>query len=75
MNYNGNKFICGIRRFDKHTTQNNRPSNQQLHDETEKSLVDLIKLREQQDKGIFTSVSSQHSFTELDSSKELFKLK
>ena len=50
-------FICGMRRFDKHKTfEADRPSNPALYQENQKSLSDLIKQREQQDKGAFTPI-------------------
>ncbi len=51
----GNQFSCSLRRFDKHKIASDRPSNQQLHNENEKKLTDLLKIREEQDKGIFTA--------------------
>ncbi len=44
----GSRFSCGIRRFDKHKDSSERPTNQQLHNENEKKLQELIKLREKQ---------------------------
>ena len=50
-------FVCGMRKFDKHKTfAADRPSNQALYQENQKSLSDLIKQREQQDKGSYTPV-------------------
>ena len=66
MSCGGTKFVCGMRRFDKHSVASDRPQNQQLHNETEKQLADLIRLREQQDQGIFTPVS--HPINPSDSS-------
>jgi len=46
-----------MRKFDKHKTfAADRPSNQALYQENQKSLSDLIKQREQQDKGSFTPI-------------------
>lgn len=69
MSCGGTKFLCGMRRFDKHSVSNERPQNQQLHNETEKQLADLIRLREQQDQGIFTPISYQTNSSEV--SKQL----
>jgi len=66
MSSGGTKFVCGMRRFDKHSVANDRPQNQQLHNETEKQLAEMIRLREQQDQGIFTPVS--HPIKPSDSS-------
>ncbi len=50
-------FVCGMRKFDKHKmSAPERPSNNVLYQENQKSLSDLIKQREQQDKGIFTPI-------------------
>jgi len=59
MSCGGTKFVCGMRRFDKHSVTNDRPQNQQLHNETEMQLTELIRKREQQDQGIFTPISHQ----------------
>lgn len=65
MSCGGTKFVCGMRRFDKHSIANERPQNQQLHNETEKQLADLIRLREQQDQGIFAPISYQVNSSEV----------
>ena len=59
----GNKFSCGLRRFDQHKMGNDRPANQQLHDENQKRLNELLRLREEQDKGIFQTTAQS---SELD---------
>lgn len=51
----GNRFSCSLRRFDGHKIAPDRPSNQQLHNENEQKLSDLLKIREQQDKGLYSS--------------------
>jgi hypothetical protein len=54
----GNSFSCGIHRFDKYKfPQNDKPSNKVLHDENEKRLSELLRLREQQDRGVFQPVT------------------
>ena len=50
-------FICGMRRFDKHKIANDKPTNQVLHNEQQQKLSELLRLREQQDKGTFTSIT------------------
>lgn len=56
----GNRFVCGMKRFDKHkitnanasnasNASNVTPSNKELHKENEAKLQELIKLRNQQD--------------------------
>ena len=50
------KFVCGMRRFDKHKVHvADVPSNPGLHNENEKRLADMMKLRAEQDQGIFTA--------------------
>jgi hypothetical protein len=52
-------FVCGMRKFDKHKTfAADRPSNPALYQENQKSLSDLMKQREQQDKGSFTPIQA-----------------
>lgn len=53
MSCGGNRFQCGIGRFNKFVTAD-KPSNQQLHNENQKKLSELMQLREQQDKGNFS---------------------
>ena len=49
---------CGMRKFDKHKMfASDRPSNPALFSANQKSLNDLIQLREQQDKGTFVPIS------------------
>jgi len=49
-------FICGMRRFDKHKVANDKPNNKELHNEQQQKLSELLRLREEQDKGAFPSV-------------------
>jgi hypothetical protein len=54
----GNRFVCGIKRMRKHTTfVPDKPTNPGLHTENEKRLSELMRLREQQDKGVFEAPS------------------
>jgi hypothetical protein len=46
---------CAIRKFDKHTTAD-RPTNTVLQQEHQKSMSELLRLREEQDKGIFQPI-------------------
>jgi len=64
-------FVCGMRKFDKHKMSvADRPSNKALHDENQKSLNDLIKQREQQDKGIFVPITTFQPIFHKEESKE-----
>ena len=51
----GNRFQCGITRFQKHSFTPDKPSNQELHDENQKRLSELLKAREEIDKQFLTS--------------------
>lgn len=54
----GTAFSCGVHRFDKYKfAQHDKPANKELHDENEKKLRELMRLREQQDNGVFSTVS------------------
>lgn len=46
---------CAMRKFDKHMTAD-RPSNTILQQEHQKSMSELLRLREEQDKGIFQPI-------------------
>jgi hypothetical protein len=54
----GNRFQCGMRRFDKHKVANDKPTNLSMHNEQQQKLSELLQLREEQDKGIFHPVPS-----------------
>lgn len=77
---NGNRFVCGVRRMAKHTIFTpDKPSNAELHNENTKRLNELMRLREQQDKGVFEapnvildgSINSGASGTGIGSSFEV----
>ena len=54
----GNRFVCGIKRMAKHISfAPDKPTNDGLHTENEKRLSELMRLREQQDKGVFEAPS------------------
>lgn len=53
----GGKFICGMRRFDKHKVANDKPTNISMHNEQQQKLSELLRLREEQDKGLFVPIS------------------
>ena len=50
----GNRFQCGITRFQKHSFTPDKPSNLELHNENQKRLSDLLKAREDIDKQFLT---------------------
>lgn len=53
------RFVCGMRRFDKHKVNTDQPSNPALHQENQKSLSELIRLREEQDRGTFQPIKEE----------------
>jgi hypothetical protein len=57
----GNRFQCGITRFQKHSFTPDKPSNVELHNENQKRLSDLLKAREEIDKQFFSSNPSTGS--------------
>ncbi len=46
----GNRFSCGMRRFNKHSFTPDKPSNTELYNENQKRYADLMKSREDLDK-------------------------
>ena len=60
----GNRFQCGITRFQKHSFTPDKPSNQELHNENQKRLNNLLKAREEIDKQFFISNPSSTMNTE-----------
>jgi len=64
------KFVCGMRRFDKHKID---PVRTHTDKDTDKKLQELMKMREEQDKMNFLQKSSQKestSFLQKSSQKE-----
>ena len=62
----GNRFSCGIKRFQQASFAPNRPTNPELHQEIESRLSDLLRLREEQDKRFsFTSASAPETASTL----------
>jgi hypothetical protein len=50
-------FVCGMRKFDKHKMMTpDRPSNNALYQENQKSLSELMRMREEQDKGSYMPI-------------------
>jgi hypothetical protein len=54
-------FSCGARRFDKYKFTADKPSNQVLHNENEKKLNDLLRIREEQDKRVFAPITATNN--------------
>ena len=55
------QFVCGMRRFDKHKVNTDQPSNAALHQENQKNLSELIRLREEQDRGTFPPIVKEET--------------
>jgi hypothetical protein len=66
MSCGGNTFRCGIGRFNRFNTSD-KPSNQQLHSENESNLSALLRLREEQDKGVFNTPINSNNPIKLES--------
>ncbi len=59
MSCGGTKFVCGIRRYEKHRTNlPDKPTNPGLHNENNKRLEELMAQRSLQDKGVFQNTAS-----------------
>jgi hypothetical protein len=67
----GNRFQCGLSKPTRTSFRPDRPSNPELHNENQKRLGDLLKAREEMDKGLFTPVvaEEQHEPPHADMSK------
>lgn len=63
----GNRFVCGMRRFDKYKISSDRPNNPTLHNENEQRLNQLLKEREDLNKQLYPV--SSNSTSELSYSK------
>ena len=55
----GNRFQCGITRFQKHSFTPDKPSNVELHNENQKRLNDLLKAREDIDKQFLSATPNK----------------
>jgi hypothetical protein len=55
----GNRFQCGITRFQKHSFTPDKPSNVELHNENQKRLSDLLKAREDIDKQFLSTTPNK----------------
>jgi hypothetical protein len=62
----GNRFVCGMRRFDKYKTSSDRPNNPTLHNENQQKLNQLLQEREELNKQLYPPPS--HSTSELSHS-------
>ena len=50
-----NRFVCGMRKYDQHKISATTSNNPALYRENEKQLEDLLRLRQQQDQGIYST--------------------
>ena len=65
-------FVCGMRKFDKHKMMtSDRPSNQALYQENQKNLSELMRLREEQDKGAYTPIISTNVVIPISSTNDI----
>ena len=51
----GNRFQCGLKKATRFSFQLDKPSNSELHNENQKRLDDLLRAREEMDKGLPTA--------------------
>jgi hypothetical protein len=58
----GNRFQCGLKKATRFSFQPDKPSNPELHSENQKRLSDLLKAREEMDRG-FTTVTTPATTT------------
>lgn len=55
----GNRFQCGLSKATRFSFKPDKPSNPELHNENQKRLNDMLKAREEMDKGVFNTQTSQ----------------
>lgn len=55
----GNRFQCGLSKATRFSFKPDKPSNPELHNENQKRLNDMLKAREDMDKGVFGSHSDK----------------
>jgi hypothetical protein len=68
----GNRFVCGMRKYDQHKQFSaDRPANPELFQQQQKSLQDLIALREQQDAGQYTPLQAIPSLQHITPSSSI----
>ena len=65
----GNRFVCGIKRFDKHKPTVNHPTNEVLHSEGEKRLAEMMKIREEQNNEVFKPLTHAEQLAMLQQKK------
>lgn len=67
----GNRFVCGMRRFDKYKISSDKPNNPTLHNENEQKLNQLLKERDELNKQLYpvlsNSTSSESSYSKIES--------
>jgi hypothetical protein len=57
----GNRFQCGLKKATRFSFQPDKPSNPELHSENQKRLDDLLRAREEMDKGLTTAAPAAKS--------------
>ena len=55
----GNRFQCGLSKPTRTSFRPDKPSNPELHNENQKRLSDLLRARDEMDKGLFTPVVNE----------------
>lgn len=69
----GNRFVCGMRRFDKHSFTSDKPSNPELHNDNNKRLQELLNQRALQDKGVFNTEHNTVNYDYFGIGQNLYK--
>lgn len=52
----GNRFQCGLKKATRFSFQPDKPSNPELHNENKQRLNDLLRAREEMDRGFTTAI-------------------
>jgi hypothetical protein len=64
MSCGGNRFQCNLTKATRFKFQPDKPSNPELHNENQKRLSDLLRAREDMDKGIYQTTEPLQQTTE-----------
>lgn len=65
MSCGGNRFQCNLTKATRFKFQPDKPSNPELHNENQKRLSDLLRAREDMDKGIYQTTHPLQQTTEM----------
>ncbi len=78
----GNRFQCGLTKPTRTSFRPDKPSNPELHNENQKRLSELLKAREEMDKGMFSPLEAEKQSEQIEkpeqpgeSEQESYKLR